>query len=171
MPVITAAPQTEASPYDTWAAGRPPLHLTVLRLMDHQQSPAGPVHQHLAQDHGRPEIPESPEPKSRLVWSFMSDASGISSDRDEQVAIYLKKRLIGRGRCEIKGKATGSTDHAAIRLQYIQWVGGYEPPLRLLEQPYTLVFDDGTRITGLFDDVLSGARPSVWLRFTELPQT
>ena len=100
----------------------------------------------------------------------MLDASGISSDRDEQVAIYLRKRLIGRGRCEMKSNATGSDDGAVIRLQYIQWVGGYEPPLRLVEQPCTLVFDDGTRVTGLFDDVPSGARPSAWLRFAELPE-
>ncbi len=101
----------------------------------------------------------------------MSDANGVASDRDEQVAIYLKKRLIGRGRCEIKSEATGSHDQTVIRLQYIQWVDGYEPPFPMLEQPCTLVFDDGTRITGLFNDVLSGARPSVWLRFTETPQT
>ena len=92
----------------------------------------------------------------------------ISIEFDEQVEIYLKKRLIGRGRCQVKGNETNP--HNDIRLQYIQWVGGYEPPFPLLEQPCTLVFDEGTRITGVFTDVLSGARPRAWLRFTELSQ-
>ena len=100
----------------------------------------------------------------------MSDASGNSTDVDEQVDIYLKKRLIGRGRCEVKSSGTGASEHVAIRLQYIQWLGGYEPPFPFLERPCTLVFDDGTRIEGLFNDVLSGARPSVWLRFTAVPR-
>ena len=100
----------------------------------------------------------------------MSDSS-TASNRDEQVEIYLRKRLIGRGRCEIKQIAGSSDNETNIRLQYIQWMGGFVPPFPLLEQPCALVFDDGTRITGLFVDVLSGARPSDWLRFTEVPQT
>jgi hypothetical protein len=91
-------------------------------------------------------------------------------DRDEEVAIYLKKRLIGRGRCEIKSSEPGADGSAVIRLQYIQWSVGYEPPFPYLEQPCTLEFDDRTRISGVFTDVLSGARPSEWLRFVAGPQ-
>ena len=99
----------------------------------------------------------------------MSEASRTSVDRDEQVEIYLKKRLIGRGRCEIKSSGLGPSAQPGVRLQYIQWLGGYEPPFPYLERPCTLVFDDGMRIEGLFDDVLSGAGPSVWLRFMPAP--
>jgi hypothetical protein len=91
-------------------------------------------------------------------------------DRDEEVAIYLKKRLIGRGRCEITSGEPGAADPPVIRLQYIQWTIGYEPPFPYLEQPCTLEFYDRTRISGVFTDVLSGARPSEWLRFVASPQ-
>jgi hypothetical protein len=100
----------------------------------------------------------------------MVDANGTSSSRDEQVAIYLKKRVIGRGRCQVKHSVTDEHEQS-VRLQYIQWLDGYVPPFPFLEQPCTLEFDDGTRLNGHFTDVLSGARPTDWLSFTVLPET
>jgi hypothetical protein len=99
----------------------------------------------------------------------MANASRISPNRDEQVAIYLKKRMIGRGRCQVKHGLTDGHEQS-VRLQYIQWLDGYVPPFPLLEQPCTLAFDDGTRLNGHFTDVLSGARPTDWLRFAVLPE-
>jgi hypothetical protein len=94
----------------------------------------------------------------------MAETSEELRDRDEQVAIYLKKRMIGRGRCEVKS----GPDGPVIRLQYIQWLDGYEPPFPFLEQLCTIEFEDDTRISGVFQDVLSGARPREWLRFTQI---
>src|SRR5436853_753061 len=100
----------------------------------------------------------------------MAETNETSADRDEQVEIFLKKRLIGRGRCQVRSSGPNSSEHT-VRLQYIQWIGGYEPPFPHLEQSCTLEFDDGSRLNGHFTDVLSGARPSAWLSFAELPQS